>query len=103
MKTITLTSEQLAELQAHLSTICVLLGIRTPVLPANPVCYTSKTKSELAEMVGATTRTFSKWLRPFRNELRQMGVTDRTKLLPPQAVRFICEQLDIDFSSEQTK
>ena len=98
-----LNDSQLAELQKHFSAIYAILGITTPVLPVTPVCYTSKTKSELADMVGTTTRTFSKWLRPFRTELRQMGVTDRTKLLPPQAVRFICEQLDIDFSSEQAK
>ena len=54
-------------------------------------------------MAGTSTRTFSKWLQPFREELRRMGVSDRTKLLPPQAVRFVCENLDIDFQTEFKK
>ena len=102
MKPITLDADQLAELLHCLKRINAILGFDTLVLPDPPVTYSSKTKSELADLTGTTTRTFSKWLRPFRAELRQMGVTDRTKLLPPQAVRFVCEQLNIDLHPEQT-
>ncbi len=98
-----LTDSQLAELKQHFAAIYAILGISTPVLPTTSVCYTSKTKSELADMAGTSTRTFSKWLQPFREELRRMGVSDRTKLLPPQAVRFVCENLDIDFQTEFKK
>ena len=100
MKATTLTSEQLSELRQHLLSMYAILGIPSPVLSAFYVNYTSKTKSELADMAGTTTRTFSKWIRPFRDELRQMGVTDRTKLLPPQAVRLVCERLDIELPIE---
>ena len=79
------------------------ISLEAEQLADSPVNYSSKSKSELADLAGTTTRTFSKWLQPFRSELRQMGVTDRTKLLPPQAVRFICEQLNIDLHPEQTK
>ena len=98
-----LTDSQLAELKQHFAAIYAILGISAPVLPTTSICYTSKTKSELADMAGTSTRTFSKWLQPFREELRRMGVSDRTKLLPPQAVRFVCENLDIDFQTEFKK
>lgn len=101
MKPITLEAEQLAELLHCIKRINTILGFDTQVLLPSPVNYSSKSKSELADLAGTTTRTFSKWLQPFRSELRQMGVTDRTKLLPPQAVRFICEQLNIDLHPEQ--
>lgn len=96
MKTITLSADQLAELLHCLKRINSILGFDTQILP-DPVTYTSKSKNELADLAGTTTKTFSKWLRPFRAELQQMGVSDRAKLLPPQAVQFICEQLAIDF------
>lgn len=103
MKPITLEAEQLAELLHCIKRINTILGFDTQVLLPSLVNYSSKSKSELADLAGTTTRTFSKWLQPFRSELRQMGVTDRTKLLPPQAVRFICEQLNIDLHPEQVK
>ena len=84
MKPITLEAEQLAELLHCVNRINTILGFDTQVLLPSPVNYSSKSKSELADLAGTTTRTFSKWLQPFRSELRQMGVTDRTKLLPPQ-------------------
>ena len=96
MKPITLSADQLAELLHYLKQIHSILGFDTQVLP-NPVTYTSKSKYEMADLAGTTTKTFSKWLRPFRTELRQMGVSDRAKILPPQAVQFICEHLAIDF------
>lgn len=99
MKTVTLEADQLAELLHCLRRIHTILGFDTQVLP-EPVCYSSKSKSELADIAGTTTKTFSKWLKPFRAELRRMGVSDRTKLLPPQAVQFICEHLAIDLPSE---
>ena len=102
MKPITLSADQLAELLHCLKRINTILGFDTQVLP-NPVSYVSLSKSELAELAGTTTKTFAKWLRPFRTELRQMGVSDRAKLLPPQAVQFICENLDIDLPPKKEK
>ena len=56
MKATTLTSEQLSELRQHLLSIYAILGIPSPVLSASSVNYTSKTKSELADLAGTTTR-----------------------------------------------
>ena len=63
----------------------------------NFVSYPDRTmsKAELAAMFGVTTRTFAKLLHPLREQLRQMGVSDKAKLLPPQAVKFVCKELDI--------
>lgn len=96
MKTITLEADQLAELLLCLKRINEILGVEPQVVSHTVKPCTSQSKSELAELAGTTTRTFSKWLKPFREELVRMGVSDRTKLLPPQAVLFICEKLAID-------
>ena len=53
-------------------------------------------KSELAERAGVSNRTFSRWLRPHRQQLAAMGVTDKTQLLPPKAVRYLCDIFCID-------
>lgn len=49
-------------------------------------------KSELATLVGVSSRTFAGWLRDCRSELRAMGVKDRARYLPAEAVAFICER-----------
>lgn len=66
----------------------------------NPVgkSYKAKLKSELADAAGVSTRTFARWLQhPMHAaKLAEMGVTAKSKLLPPQAVRYICETFCID-------
>lgn len=52
-------------------------------------------KSELAALVGVSSRTFAGWLRDCRSELRAMGVKDRAHYLPAEAVAFICERFVI--------
>ena len=53
-------------------------------------------KSELAELAGVSTRTFRRYLQSRRAILDAMGVTPRTRKLPPKAVRYICEDYCID-------
>ncbi|MBP5365055.1 MAG: hypothetical protein J6Y82_03920 [Bacteroidales bacterium] len=52
-------------------------------------------KSELAKYFGASMTSFRRAIKPFKNKLRKMGVTDNAKLLPPKAVAFLCQQLCI--------
>ena len=54
-------------------------------------------KYELAMMAGVSPRTFSRYLRSRREVLRAMGVTPRAHLLPPKAVKFICEDFSIEW------
>ncbi len=54
-------------------------------------------KYELAMMAGVSPRTFSRYLRSRREVLRAMGVTPRAHLLPPQAVKYICEDFSIEW------
>ena len=49
-------------------------------------------KFELAVYAGITSKTFRRWTRPFDEELARMGVYPSTRLLPPAAVKFICEK-----------
>jgi len=53
-------------------------------------------KYELARLAGVSTKTFSRWLRKHEEHLTAMGVTSRTKLLPPKAVRYLSEEFCID-------
>ena len=42
--------------------------------------------------------TFRTWLKSDKQALDAMGITPRQQLLPPVAVRFLCEKYDIDIS-----
>ena len=53
-------------------------------------------KYELADAAGVSTRTFGRWLRQQSEQLSQWGITPRTQLLPPVAVKWICGQYGID-------
>jgi hypothetical protein len=53
-------------------------------------------KSELAALAGVSSRTFQRYLATRRSVLDAMGVSPRTRKLPPKAVRYICEDYCID-------
>lgn len=55
-------------------------------------------KSELAHAAGVSMRTFSRWLSNNEEELAHLGVTKQMRLLPPIAVRRICELYGIDLA-----
>ena len=56
----------------------------------------SKGKSELAEMAGVSERTLRRWLKQHKEKLKKMGVPENCKVIPPHAVRYICEAYGID-------
>lgn len=56
----------------------------------------SMLKSELADLAGVSPSTFGRWLKRHSDELESMGVSSKTKVCPPIAVRYICEQYGID-------
>lgn len=56
----------------------------------------SMLKSELADRAGVSLSTFGRWLKRHTETLERMGVYPRTKVVPPLAVRFICEEYGID-------
>ena len=53
-------------------------------------------KSELAELAGVSPRTFRRYLQTRRSVLEAMGVSPRTRKLPPKVVRYICEDYCIE-------
>lgn len=53
-------------------------------------------KSELAAFAGVSNHTFSRWLKVLEDDLRVLGISKNTKLLPPIAVKLICEHFCID-------
>ena len=63
------------------------------------MAYKSMYKNEIARAAGVSTATFRTWLRTDTEALRQMGVSERTKLLPPVAVSYLCEKYCIDIEN----
>ncbi len=57
-------------------------------------------KKELAELAGVSRRTFSRYLATRRHILDAMGISPKAQKLPPQAVRYICEDYCIDLPPE---
>lgn len=98
-----LSSQQLNELAHHVLAICSILELQLPVAQAPAVSYPSASKAELAAATGSrtTVRTLNRWLKPYHTELIKMGISPKAKLLPPAAVKFICEKLVVDVSALQ--
>jgi transcriptional regulator with XRE-family HTH domain len=57
-------------------------------------------KKKLAELAGVSRYTFSRYLKSRRHILETMGVSLHARLLPPQAVKYICEDYCIDLPQE---
>lgn len=58
--------------------------------------YKAMYKYELAYAAGVSTRTFTRWLSMHTAQLRKLGVTPNTHLLPPSAVKYLCETFVIE-------
>ena len=52
--------------------------------------------NELARLAGVSDNTFRRYLNTRREELAEMGVAPRAKLLPPRAVKFIIDDYCIE-------
>ena len=57
-------------------------------------------KHELAKLAGVSDRTFCRYLKSRRHILDAMGVDPHARLLPPQAVKYLCEDYCIDLPEE---
>ena len=55
----------------------------------------SRMKFEIALAAGMSSRTFSRWLHAHRQELDRMGIAPRLQLLPPKAVKYVCDELGL--------
>lgn len=63
--------------------------------------YRAMLKSELAEIMGISMQTFRKYIKPYASKLKRMGVTSRAHLLPPKAVKFLCETMAVDIYDDE--
>ena len=52
-------------------------------------------KQQLADCAGVSVNTLMKWCRPFMNELEQMGLKPRAKILPPHIIKYIADKFTI--------
>ena len=60
--------------------------------------YKAMYKNELARAAGVSTAVFRTWMKSDKKALEAMGITPRQQLLPPVAVRYLCEKYVIDVS-----
>lgn len=58
--------------------------------------YKAMYKYELASAAGVSTDTFRRWLISDRAAFEAMGISPHQHLLPPVAVRYICEKYVIE-------
>ena len=58
-------------------------------------------KTELAEIIDVSVTTLRKWLRKYDADLKKMGVSKNAKILPPCAVKFVCEKYSIDLYEDE--
>ena len=57
-------------------------------------------KATLARLADVSPRTFRRYLATRRHILDAMGISPKAQKLPPQAVRYICEDYCIDLPEE---
>lgn len=60
------------------------------------MAYKAMYKNELARAAGVSVETFRRWLRTDKAILAEMSVTPRQHMLPPKAVRYLCDKYDIE-------
>jgi transposase-like protein len=57
----------------------------------------TRTKADLAKALGISATTLRKWLEPYLEDLKSMGVNRNAKTLTPKAVKFLTKEFDIDW------
>lgn len=57
-------------------------------------------KYELADAAGVSRRTFQRWLSENRSRLSRFGVKPTSHMLPPRAVKWVCDEYGIDYPAE---
>lgn len=60
------------------------------------------TKQQLAQLVGVSTRTLSRWLIPYQQFLTDNYVTKSSRILPPQVVDRLVRDFCIDTPNTPT-
>ncbi|MBE6325090.1 MAG: hypothetical protein E7074_08995 [Bacteroidales bacterium] len=89
-----LRAEELAEVKKQIIRLAELVGLSLVEGPEIPSVRTM-TKAELAALLKISPRTLWAYLKPHREALREMGVRDKAKVLPPIAVKYLFEKLVI--------
>ena len=56
----------------------------------------SMTRKQLADRAGVTTQTFKNWLEPHLDQLHAMGMPTGKGAIPPKAIKYLIEKLDIE-------
>ena len=52
-------------------------------------------KQRLAGYAGVSVKTLMSWCKPYMQELEQMGLKPRAKILPPHIIKYIADKFTI--------
>lgn len=55
----------------------------------------ARSKSEIAMAAGMSSATMSRWFHSHREVMVSMGMKPTQKLLPPRAVKYVCDELGL--------
>ena len=56
----------------------------------------AKSKQQIADSAGISVNTLNRWLAPYQQELKALGMQRNARALPPRIVKFIVEKFCID-------
>ena len=56
----------------------------------------AKSKQQIADSAGISINTLNRWLAPYQQELKALGMQRNARLLPPKVVLYIAEKFCID-------
>ena len=59
------------------------------------------TKKQIREAANCSRRTFSRWVKLQQPELSKMGIGPKAQRLPPEAAKFLCDQLNIELEERK--
>ena len=76
---------------------CVTLWSDAVKSAPNAMITKFYSKKQLAIAAGVSRTTFYRWMLNDQQDLTKMGVQQTSRLLPPEAVVFICQKHDIKF------
>ena len=56
----------------------------------------ARSKYELAQAAGVSTETLRRWLKDDEEFFKENHISPHAKILPPKAVKYLCEKYCID-------
>lgn len=59
------------------------------------IIYRGLSKAEFAEDAGVSPAKLRRWMQEHQTKLTELGVTSKTKVMPPAAIKFLAETYQV--------